>query len=288
MRFTLSGGTIAALALLLLLAVRRVSDQGQQIQHHAHSLLELHERLDRSQNANELLEKEVERLRRRSTASALPATACPPPAETKPLAACPPPAAASAAQASSGGTAFHAANSSAGISDETLLAAHSRWDWREIAREVMQLFPRVEEEQLRTAVNHCNDNGTMYCQRLQIHRGSLYLTDYRAIFFDRHYAPSRILPLLETLRRHPNLPDIDIVVAGNDEPRVPAVPGDRYIWSRCEPSHQMCVCAAPAVSAPAVYRTSCLPQHCRSTAAPPTACSHLRSLPSAACRLHRA
>ena len=84
-----------------------------------------------------------------------------------------------------------------------------------------------------------------------MYRGDLYLTDYRAIFFDRHtltltltrtlpvtltrtlpvtltltlsvtltptptprpspnssrhYAPSRIMPLLETLRRNPSLP----------------------------------------------------------------------------------
>ena len=31
-------------------------------------------------------------------------------------------------------------------------------------------------------------------QRLQIHKGSLWLTDYRAIFFDRHYAPARVMP----------------------------------------------------------------------------------------------
>ena len=40
------------------------------------------------------------------------------------------------------------------------------------------------------------------------------------------------MPLLETLRRNPTLPDMDIVVAGNDEPRVPAIPGDRHSWSR--------------------------------------------------------
>ena len=65
----------------------------------------------------------------------------------------------------------------------------------------------------------CNDNGTMYCSRMQVIDGSLYLTDYRAVFFDRHYAPSRVMPLLETLRRNPTLPDLDIVVAGNDAPR---------------------------------------------------------------------
>ena len=40
------------------------------------------------------------------------------------------------------------------------------------------------------------------------------------------------MPLLETLRRNPNLPNMDIVVAGNDEPRVPAIPGDRHSWSK--------------------------------------------------------
>jgi len=67
---------------------------------------------------------------------------------------------------------------------------------------------------------------------MQVIKGSLYITDYRAIFFDRHYAPARILPILETLRRHPNLPDMDLVVAGNDEPRVPSSPGDRFSWSK--------------------------------------------------------
>ena len=90
----------------------------------------------------------------------------------------------------------------------------------------------MQQAQLATAVATCNDNGTMYCQRMQVHKGRLYLTDYRAIFFDRHYAPSRVLPLLEALRRHPTMPDVDIVVAGNDEPRVPAVPGDQYSWTR--------------------------------------------------------
>ena len=87
-----------------------------------------------------------------------------------------------------------------------LLDAHSRWDWRAIVTELLFPWQRIEAKQLDTAVATCNDNGTMYCQRMQVIGGKLYLTDYRAIFFDRHYAPSRILPLLETLRRHPNLP----------------------------------------------------------------------------------
>ena len=115
---------------------------------------------------------------------------------------------------------------------DVLLYAHSRWDWRAIVTEMLQPWPRIEGGQLETAVAACNDNGTMYCQRFQIIDGTLYVTDYRAIFFDRHYAPARVMPILETLRRHPSLPNMDLVVAGNDEPRVPSSPGDRYSWSK--------------------------------------------------------
>jgi len=122
----------------------------------------------------------------------------------------------------------------AGGMAEMLLKAHAKWDWRMIATERMQPWPTITKQQLLTGVKTCNASA-MYCQRMQIYKGALYLTDYAAIFFDRHYAPARVMPILETLRRHPNLPDIDIVVAGNDEPRVPAIPGDHRSWTRtCE------------------------------------------------------
>ena len=116
--------------------------------------------------------------------------------------------------------------------NDTLLTLHRKWDWKTIVQDMFQMWPRIEPDNLETAVAACNDNGTMYCSRMQIIDGSLYLTDYRAIFFDRHYAPARVMPLLETLRRHPHLPNMDIVVAGNDEPRVPAIPGNRESWRR--------------------------------------------------------
>ena len=40
------------------------------------------------------------------------------------------------------------------------------------------------------------------------------------------------MPILETLRRNPDLPNIDIVVAANDEPRVPSIYGDQRSWER--------------------------------------------------------
>jgi len=100
-----------------------------------------------------------------------------------------------------------------------LLKLHARWDWDPIAREMLAPFSSITRTMLDSAVRTCFDNGTMYCMRAQVHQGNLYITDYRAVFFDRHYAPARIIPLLEILKRH-RLPDLDIVVAAVDEPRV--------------------------------------------------------------------
>ena len=74
--------------------------------------------------------------------------------------------------------------------NDTLLTVHHKWDWKTIVHDMMSMWPRIEPDNLETAVAACNDNGTMYCSRMQIIDGSLYLTDYRAIFFDRHHAIS--------------------------------------------------------------------------------------------------
>ncbi len=142
------------------------------------------------------------------------------------------PAADAPPAATAGGSPVAATANGGHAENDTLLSAHRHWDWKAIVQDMMQPWPRIEVDQLETAVAACNDNGTMYCSRMQIIDGSLYLTDYRAIFFDRHYAPARVMPLLETLRRHPELPNMDLVVAGNDEPRVPAIPGERWSWGR--------------------------------------------------------
>lgn len=62
----------------------------------------------------------------------------------------------------------HAAAKASNRSDgEQLLAAHRHWDWRSIAKDMMQPWTRIEAAQLETAVGACYDNGTMYCQRMQ-------------------------------------------------------------------------------------------------------------------------
>lgn len=99
--------------------------------------------------------------------------------------------------------------------------------------EMLLPFDYILPETLQAAVDSCFENGTMYCLRVQVYQGSLYLTDYRAIFFDRQYAPSRVLPLLSVLRRH-KIPDVDLVIAPNDEPRIKVKVHKRH-WTRtCE------------------------------------------------------
>ena len=114
---------------------------------------------------------------------------------------------------------------------QAAVALHGRWDWSLLVHELMQPFEAITTHMLEAAVRTCFDNGTMYCLRAQVVGGNMYITDYRAIFFDRYYAPARVMPLLETLRRHPNLPDIDIVVAANDEPRIKTLVSPKY-WRR--------------------------------------------------------
>ena len=113
----------------------------------------------------------------------------------------------------------------------SMLALHGNWDWHAIARELLEPFTSIDLPMLEAAVAKCNNNATMYCLRAQVKGGSLYITDYRAIFFDRHYAPARVMPLLDVLRRHRDMPDLDIVVAAVDEPRVKAKV-NQYEWSK--------------------------------------------------------
>ena len=68
---------------------------------------------------------------------------------------------------------------------------------------------------LRLAEQKCKIS--TWCHRAQIIDGRLYITDIRSIFFDRHYAMARIMPILLTLKEH-KLPDIDAVFSGTDYP----------------------------------------------------------------------
>ena len=109
-----------------------------------------------------------------------------------------------------------ASSSAASKQLEAAERVHTRWEWTLLVKELLLPFETITTHMLDSAVKTCFDNGTMYCMRAQVIGGNLYITDYRAIFFDRYYAPSRVMPLLETLRRHPHLPDLDLVVVLGD------------------------------------------------------------------------
>ena len=146
------------------------------------------------------------------------------------------------------------------------VTVHGQWRWELLVHELLQPFQRITQQQLDSAVESCFENGTMYCMRAQVVSGRLYITDYRAIFFDRYYAPSRVMPLLETLRRHPHLPDIDLVVAAVDEPRVKTLVDpkwwtrlcDRYPGNRHSLSGQR---RAPAVLPPPLFSSTISRHH---------------------------
>jgi hypothetical protein len=129
------------------------------------------------------------------------------------------PGAAAAPGASTAASSAVRVTATANVSAQALLESQSQWEWSMMAKEMLQPFSSITQEQLDAAVRTCFENGTMYCMRAQVVSGNLYITDYRAIFFDRWYAPARVMTLLDTLRWH-SVPDIDIVVAAVDEPRI--------------------------------------------------------------------
>ena len=124
-----------------------------------------------------------------------------------------------------------ASSTSAGSLTRQLLELHAHWDWQAIARRQLQPFTYIDPGMIESAIKECFKNDTMYCARLQVVGGEIHLSDYRAVFFDRHYAPARLMPMLDVLRRHPNLPDVDLVVAAVDEPRI-RIKVDRMEWPR--------------------------------------------------------
>ena len=93
------------------------------------------------------------------------------------------------------------------------------WYWTDLVmdslRPFQQLSGGITREGLRLAEQKCKTS--TYCHRAQVIGGRLYVTDLRAIFFDRNYAMARVLPLLETLKRWP-VPDFDAVFQGTDYP----------------------------------------------------------------------
>ena len=94
-----------------------------------------------------------------------------------------------------------------------------RWSWTGLVMNTMRPFDRLNGgitlRGLRLAEQKCKIS--TWCHRAQVIGGRLYITDLRAIFFDRHYAAARVMPLLLALKRFP-VPDLDAVFSGTDYP----------------------------------------------------------------------
>ena len=94
-----------------------------------------------------------------------------------------------------------------------------RWSWTGLVMNAMRPFEKLNGgitlKGLRLAEQKCKIS--TWCHRAQVIGGRLYITDLRSIFFDRHYAMARVMPLLLALKRFP-VPDIDAVFSGTDYP----------------------------------------------------------------------
>lgn len=105
-------------------------------------------------------------------------------------------------------------------------AKRQLWYWTDLVLDSLRPFERlnggITRAGLRLAEQKCKVS--TWCHRAQVIDGRLYITDIRAIFFDRHYAMARVMPLLLTLQRF-KLPDLDAVFSGTDYP-IMEVPRD--------------------------------------------------------------
>ena len=93
------------------------------------------------------------------------------------------------------------------------------WYWTDLVMDSLRPFEKlnggITQRGLRLAEQKCKIS--TWCHRAQVIDGRLYITDLRAIFFDRHYAMARVMPLLLTMKRWP-VPNLDAVFSGTDYP----------------------------------------------------------------------
>ena len=98
--------------------------------------------------------------------------------------------------------------------------ARQMWYWSDVIMDFLRPFENlaggITREGLRLAEQKCKIS--TWCHRAQVIDGRLYITDLRGIFYDRHYGAARVMPILETMRRWPKLPDLDAVFQGTDYP----------------------------------------------------------------------
>ena len=112
------------------------------------------------------------------------------------------------------------------------------WYWTDLVMDSLRPFERlnggITQRGLRLAEQKCKIS--TWCHRAQVIDGRLYITDLRAIFFDRHYAMARVMPLLLTMKRW-KVPDLDAVFSGTDYP-IMEIPRDAAHMQRMYAARQ--------------------------------------------------
>jgi protein glucosyltransferase len=99
------------------------------------------------------------------------------------------------------------------------------WDevvgWRLATWDRGWIDARVQQYDLTDLEELCEvGTGLIFCTRIQLIGGRLYVKDLRALELDRDYAVSRVAPFIDLLKFDRSLPDVDIFLALNDQPSV--------------------------------------------------------------------
>lgn len=92
------------------------------------------------------------------------------------------------------------------------------FDWTNIVDDALAPYPSILENDVHSAEMKVRESVNSF--RGQIIGGRLFIRDIRSLQFARDYAPSWKITLLETMRRHRDLPDVDIVFNEGDYPIV--------------------------------------------------------------------
>lgn len=92
------------------------------------------------------------------------------------------------------------------------------FDWTNIVDDALAPYPSILENDVNSAEIKARESVNSF--RGQIIGGKLFIKDIRSLQFARDYAPSWKITLLETMRRHRDLPDVDIVFNEGDYPIV--------------------------------------------------------------------
>ncbi|KAJ1640453.1 glycosyl transferase family 90-domain-containing protein [Pavlovales sp. CCMP2436] len=94
-------------------------------------------------------------------------------------------------------------------------------DWRLATWDRHWKDSRVQAYDMTDLEDVCDvGNGLIFCTRIQIINRRLYVKDVRALELDRDYAVSRIAPFIDLIKFDPQIPDVEIFLALNDQPSI--------------------------------------------------------------------